>query len=350
MAPNAYGLEDNSDLWGFNPETGNLYTVAERRQQLSNRGLPMQALGGLPDQSWDRWFDSVAQSNYQMTGKTPAELRTGFAGGASPKGSTQLRGQSVQPVTSISGGSVATRPSLQALYGGGEPQRYGINQVTADEVNNRQIAPTWEQMRQGAVIQNRDARINAQLAEESMRNAQNFDIGSGRMAGRAQAEGDIARDQARQNARAGAQSYFDPYVSAARGAEDDRELRKITERYTNPAIVRAQSQLEEARIRGMYGIGREDTRGGWNYFRQQEQDRAAAGRNYNDNLGRLGAAQSQANPRAPMDPYMPTPPDGMPDPNKVITSQELQEYAASRGIPLQQAFADAQAGGYSIQR
>lgn len=101
MATNAYGYDDNSDLWGINPDTGRLYTTSERRWQMAQRGTPTSMLGGslVPGDSWDNWFDKVAESNYAMTGKTPAELKTNFAGGASPAGSNQLRGQSLQSST-----------------------------------------------------------------------------------------------------------------------------------------------------------------------------------------------------------------------------------------------------------
>lgn len=88
---------NNADLWGINPTTGKLYTVADRRAILQARGMPLSALGGgmsLP--SWDRWYDDLAEANYNATGKTPRELNVSFVGGESPDDSTQLRGQSLQ--------------------------------------------------------------------------------------------------------------------------------------------------------------------------------------------------------------------------------------------------------------
>ena len=50
----------NEDLWGLNPQTGNLYTVAERRQMMDSRGGPSRFIGGpAPSMMWDEWFDRV---------------------------------------------------------------------------------------------------------------------------------------------------------------------------------------------------------------------------------------------------------------------------------------------------
>ena len=88
-------MQEHADLWGVNPQTGRLYTVEERRNMLHTRGVPMSMLGGgQATGQWDRWFDSVADANYDMTGQTPAELDTNFAGGAPAQGSNQIRGVS----------------------------------------------------------------------------------------------------------------------------------------------------------------------------------------------------------------------------------------------------------------
>ncbi len=89
--------DDHADLWGINPQTGKPYTVADRRATLQGRGVPLSMLGGgmsLP--SWDRWYDDLATANYERTGKAPNRLNVSLVGGASPEGSNQLRGQSLQ--------------------------------------------------------------------------------------------------------------------------------------------------------------------------------------------------------------------------------------------------------------
>lgn len=86
-------MQAHADLWDINPQTGRLYTVRERRNELANRGFDNRSLGGgQSTMAWDDWFDRVADANFEATGKTPAELRTGFAAGPSPEGSNQLRG------------------------------------------------------------------------------------------------------------------------------------------------------------------------------------------------------------------------------------------------------------------
>lgn len=343
--PNPTSMLDQSDLWGLNPSTGRLYSVEERRNSLKDRGVT-GITTMLPDKSWDRWFDSVNESNYAMTGKTPAELKTGFAGGESAPGSNQLRGQSVQPMTSISGGSVAQRPSMQALSGG---QRYGFSGMTTDEINNREIAPTFEQQRQGQIIAGMDARAAAGLEEERRANAEAFDYGSGRAAGRAQDQGDIARDQNRQNVRSGAQNYFDPYVRAQRDDTENREDDRLEKRYSNPAAIKAQADIAAAQARAAASVGAANATGGWNYFRQQGVNEQSGRNNVNDNLGRIGAGVAAGNPRADMSQFMPQ--EGAPaDPSKVMSMQDFQDYMQSTGKSQQEAFADLQAGGYRLQR
>ena len=86
-------MQQHADLWDVNPQTGRLYTVRERREMLRQRGFDNQALGGgQSTDAWDNWFDQVAESNLEATGKTPAELNTRFAGGPAPQDSNQLRG------------------------------------------------------------------------------------------------------------------------------------------------------------------------------------------------------------------------------------------------------------------
>lgn len=110
-------MMDNADLWSFNPATGRLYTTAERRDMLSKRGVPMSMLGGgqqVAGRDWDRWGDEVAESNLELTGKTPAQLTTRFAGGESPDDSDQLRGFSAQPGPSSWMAKHALRGALDA--------------------------------------------------------------------------------------------------------------------------------------------------------------------------------------------------------------------------------------------
>lgn len=98
MGKNAYGYNDNSDLWGINPQTGKPYTVRDRRDSLRTRDGGMGMIQNvLPDPQWDDWFDRVAQASYAMTGKTQNQLKTSFEGGPSPDGSNQLRGETFQP-------------------------------------------------------------------------------------------------------------------------------------------------------------------------------------------------------------------------------------------------------------
>lgn len=106
--------DDNADLWGFDPQTGKPYTVGRRREILQGRGTPLSLLGGgmsLP--SWDRWYDDMATANYQRTGKAPNQLHVSFAGGPSPEGSNQLRGQSLQTPDRL--GRYERQRALQAL-------------------------------------------------------------------------------------------------------------------------------------------------------------------------------------------------------------------------------------------
>lgn len=247
------------------------------------------------------------------------------------------------------GSSSSQRGSMTALSNYGTPTRYGTSGLSNDDINNREIAPTFEQQRQGQVISGMDARAAAGLEQERQAIAQQFDLGSGRAAGRAQDQGDIARDQNRQNARSGAQNYFDPYVRAQRDDTENREDDRLERRYTNPAMIKAQADLEAARVRAAGGIGQANATGGWNYFRQQGINEVNGQNNLNDNRARIGAGVAQGNPRADMSEFMPQ--DGPPvDPSKVMSMQDFQEYMQSTGKSQQEAFADLQAGGYSLQR
>ena len=129
---------DNSDLWGFNPAGGKLYTQGERRIELAHRGQ-----GGfqntLPQTEWDNWFDRqhenrVGQTlgldptndmNFDQTlaaaGRVPGlnEQLLGRLGkqtmttsvGESPEGSDQLTGYSTQPGGSLAGLKQVSKPA-----------------------------------------------------------------------------------------------------------------------------------------------------------------------------------------------------------------------------------------------
>jgi hypothetical protein len=127
---------DNSDLWGFNPSNGRLFTQNERRTQLAHRGQ-----GGfqntLPQSEWDNWFDRQHENRVGQTlgidptmqgfdqelmaaGQAPGlnehllsqlgkqKMRTSV--GASPEGSDQLTGYSMQPGGSLEGLRQVAKP------------------------------------------------------------------------------------------------------------------------------------------------------------------------------------------------------------------------------------------------
>jgi len=120
---------DDSDLWGFNPAGGRLYTQNERRTELAHRGR-----GGfqntLPQTEWDGWFDAqhtnrVAQTmgmdpnsqnldqelmaagqrpgvNQQLMGELGGQRSKTYMAGSAP-GSSQLRGFSSQSAPALLG-------------------------------------------------------------------------------------------------------------------------------------------------------------------------------------------------------------------------------------------------------
>jgi hypothetical protein len=246
------------------------------------------------------------------------------------------------------------RASMSALSSyGGTPQRYGPNGVTADEVNSREFAPTFEQQRQGALLADMDSRTEHNIRQDSAAARELFDIGSGQMASRARSYGDVRRNESLRDADAEADRYFRPGQQRMRGDQDERTLEQIKQRYTDPAIAKAQADIEAARVRAAEGIRRADTAGAWNYLTQQGGYQQRAYDSVNDANARLGAGALALNPRADVSGYSPQLPPGVgapQDPGKTMSSAELQEYAQASGKSLQEAFAEAQQLGYAISR
>jgi hypothetical protein len=137
----------NADLWGFNPQTQNLYTVGERRANMRSRDIEAgripQFQGVAPDPRWDEWFDRVHSNRVMQTagidtspGNTQAleqlrqlgtqpgvndrligelgDQKVRWGAGRSPAGSNQLTGYSAQPMGSIASNPASTWNTNQA--------------------------------------------------------------------------------------------------------------------------------------------------------------------------------------------------------------------------------------------
>ena len=210
----------------------------------------------------------------------------------------------------------AARPSLSALRGSSGGYSY-TDYDPATDPNSRVFAPTFEQARQAGVIADADAAAGRNLAIDRATNAAAFDLNA-RAPQRAQAMGDINRSEGRQNVRAAAETYFDPAVRARREAEFADQMAQLRQRYSDPAMLRAQSALEEARIRGAYGVAREST-AGRNALSVQElrnagaQDVAntAARARIGAGVAAMGQPADQYAPAAPSSETLPTTPEGI---------------------------------------
>ena len=68
---------DNADLWGLNPQTGQLYTTRDRRAMLADRGVKGNLGGPQPSMMWDDYTDRVYGAMHGL----PENFRAPVAGG-----------------------------------------------------------------------------------------------------------------------------------------------------------------------------------------------------------------------------------------------------------------------------
>ncbi len=357
---------DYGGIW--NPDLTPTETIRSERakqrlemQNLADGGNRRQAerVGGL-----DQLVEGFSEAG--QGGRSTAVRFTGAANPYSPVGQSSIRNDpgssfntsnSSLPTLDTPGARVATmqrqsskfggstvpqfRPSMTALYEGGyDPSR--------SPEGNAYFA---RQQRAADIESEADARRragNADLENASI-NAL-FDLGSGRASARAQGAGDITRSESRQNARAGAETYFDPEVSRQRQAEQENALDQYRARYSDPALARAQATIEAANIRSQGGIDRESMKGLYGYLDQILKNQQSGQNNVNDNRARIGAGVVAGRPNADVSPYMPQGGGPAADPSRSLTMQEFQDYMRSTGKSPEEAFADLQQGGYQLAR
>jgi len=336
---------------GFTPQSDplgiGLQTRARARKeafQRANPGVPTGDSVVIPG-NWDAWFQAVDES---AKGK-PVKM----AGGASPAGSNQLTGTSVQP----GGSTMARRPSLQALSGYGSDQPGELAGPSADEINNRTFAPTYEQARQARVIGDADTRTNAGIARDLQSANENFDLQQ--LPGRAAAATDVENATALQRARGGAGVYFDPLVTKQRQSELYDRMEELRRRYSDPAIIKGQQALEEARVRGQMGITREGVRGQYELGTQGLRNEGAQGTADTRARASVGAAMAATGADAgryvaplgaPRGPNARPAVGGPQAPGTQEMSQdELAQFAQDQGLHPQDAQRLAESYGYRIR-
>lgn len=261
---------------------------------------------------------------------------------------------------SYAGTDFARRPSIAALRGGGDEGDLGgyVPGMNA-AINSRDVAPTFEQRRQGAIIAGADARAGRDIDAEDAENNASFDLGSGRAAARARMAGDIQDESRMGDARLGSDIYFDPKVSAQRGDEFFNRMEELRRRYTDPAMVKGQSDIAAAQARGAYGVQRQDLQNQGNLAVQgsrNEGNQATANTRARASVG-AAVAGIGGDPRG----YIPNAPAAagpaaaggrsadLGDAGMTISPSELQEFASSNGLTSEQAQQLAQQHGYSIR-
>lgn len=235
------------------------------------------------------------------------------------------------------------------VQGVGRPSTTALKQMgsTTGRQSTTDSGMTYEQQRQARILENADARAEAGIAEDRASNMMAFDLNTGRAAAREQAVGDIRRTQGMQDARAGADIYFDPSVTRQRNDEAYNRMEEIRKRYSDPAIVKAQADIAAAQVRGQYGIARQEATNQGNAAVQGLRNEGS--RYQADTRARGGAASAIAGQGGNPDEYLPPPPQGGADPAKTISLDELQEFARQHGMSLETAIGQARTNGYTLQ-
>ncbi len=235
------------------------------------------------------------------------------------------------------------RPSLAALRGD-DP-----NDFTARmQANLDPVAPTFEQQRQGRILRDMDDRAEMATRRDSARSDAAFDLNSGAAAARAQGVGDIGREQAVQDARNKADIYSDPKVKGQREEEFYQQMEQLRRRYSDPAIIKGQNDAETARIRGLYGVTREQesSRGARDVQGLRNDGARATGNIAGNARVAASVAGAGADPAAYENRSF-DPNEGAGD--KTMTPDEFNAWAAQSGLTPQDAARVAQQSGYRIR-
>jgi hypothetical protein len=228
------------------------------QKDLNNPGSPMM----------DDWLDAL-------------KLQTGgnakLTAGPSEPGSNQLRGESVQPSylgmsginkPASSGGSsmpaAARRPSMSALGGNGQaaPGEYSqdIPFVDDDPYSGHLAENRLAFERRQRSDMATDARFN----DQTSRNMLDDELISGRAMSRQDRLGAVGNRAARYAGEAEAEKYFAPGQEGMRQNVDRRSLDALRSRYLDPAVVKAQADLERQQLAnsGRSDVANIEQRGG----------------------------------------------------------------------------------------
>lgn len=260
-----------------------------------------------------------------------------------------------------SGGSMAApRQSMAALRGGGfdsgNPNLDTIRDVGDYDprVNQPGFQEDWRQTRM-----RNDATQTRANAEDASNNA-DFELGSGRAAGRAKMTGEIQDEAKLGDARLGSDIYFDPKVSRQRADELYHKMDELRTRYADPAILKGQAALAEANARGMWGNTREQTRGEGNLAVRELGNEGSQAVADTRARGAVGAAVAGAGGKPDAyGAYVPA--AGSPGPgqgggqpavsaapSQTMTQAELNAFATQNGLSVQDALGIAQHHGYKV--
>jgi hypothetical protein len=192
----------------------------------------------------------------------------------------------------------------------------------------------------GALMRRFDPYGDADRLEDiGERNDQEYDL-EYRMPRRAQLKGDITRDESMRDAGAEQERYF--RQEPMREDKQRRSMDALRQRYTDPAIIKAEGDLRKEALRGSTARDVEGLRGSsrerqsaTNAYGDLAGDRVlggdrAAGPPASEELrGRMGAAQRSVT---------------------VGGERGLQAFADANGISLEEAIDYAESQGYTVTR